>query len=602
MTQMPVCLLLFIISLISAVPALPFSNQSEFKPTDRVSVEKCTILNKGKGGDSSFEMLNRIQEDIIQESPDMVFLSIGMNDMINLEKFVDYHTFEKNYQKIIDHLKGHPFEVVLLNLVPVDTIAVKVWYKESLFHEKPQDKIKKANLVIQKLAARNGLPLIDLYNAFVTENGKEEHTGKLIMNKGNSGTDDGVHLTRSGYQLIAGKLFDYLTGEKKLSNNKKIVCFGDNITYGSHMRGAGTSTGHTYPGLLAKLIQWEALIPYFSVPFDFLDDFGEYPSPLIKDDGSYIAELGEWEEQRKNIREKWHKLLGGWPEPLTNPSFEILEEKTLDTHLQQKIRFEWVPGQLTEGYLLIPQEAIESAAVVTVFYEPETGIGQGKPNRDFALQLVKRGFVTLSLGTTESTNNQTYSIYYPNIDSATVQPLSMLAYAANTAWELLASLPQVDSTRIGITGHSYGGKWAMFASCLTDKFAAAAWSDPGIVFDSDKPAVNYWEPWYLGYHPRPWRPRGMPTQDNPVRGLYSELIDKKLDLHELHVLMAPRPFFVSGGSEDPRERWIPLNHSIAVNRLYGFDHRVGMSNRPLHDPNEMSNEIIYAFFDYFLQP
>lgn len=569
---------------------------------DQVQEERWTILNKGKGGDSSYEMLSRIEDDIILEDPDLVFLSIGMNDMINLEKFVDYHTFEKNYQKIINRLKNQNFEVVLLNLSPVDTVAVKVWYKESLFHEKPQEKIKKANEVIKKLADRNGLALFDLYEAFVTKNDKEEHRGTLIMNKRNSGIDDGVHLTRAGYQLMAKELFDYLTAEKKISGNKKIICFGDNLTYGSHMRGAGTSTGHTYPGLLAKLIKWDKLIPYFSVPFDFLDDFGDYPSPLLTEDGSIITTLKDWEIHRAKIRKKWHGLLGEWPTTITNPTFEILDESSLDTHLQQRVRFEWVPGQFTEGYLLIPHQGTDLAAVITVFYEPETGIGQGKPNRDFALQLVKRGFVTLSLGTTESTENQTYSIYYPDIDSATVQPLSMLAYAANTGWELLSSLPQVDSTRIGITGHSYGGKWAMFASCLTDKFAAAAWSDPGIVFESDKPAVNYWEPWYLGYHPRPWRSRGMPTSDNPMHGLYPQLLETNLDLHELHVLMAPRPFFVSGGSEDSRERWIPLNHSIAVNRLYELDHRVGMSNRPNHDPNEESNEIMYTFFEYFLQP
>jgi len=599
---MPVCTLFVIACIISLFSDQTFQKESKSNSLAQREGDQWTILNKGKGGDSSFEMLNRIQEDIIQENPDLVFLSIGMNDMINIEKFVDYQTFEKNYQKIIDKLQNQDFEVVLLNLVPVDTVAVKVWYRESVFREKPQDKIKKANEVIKDLAKRNRLPLIDLYATFVTENDKEAHMGKLIMNKRNSGTDDGVHLTRAGYQLIAKKLFDYLTLEKKVSGNKKIICFGDNLTYGSHMRGAGTSKGHTYPGLLANLIKWEKLIPYFSVPFDFLDEFGKYPSPLTKEDGSPITELADWETQRGKIRDKWHGLLGEWPEPITNPSFKILEESSLDTHLQQKIRFEWVPGQFTEGYLLVPHHGEDLAAVVTVFYEPETAIGLGKPNRDFALQLVKRGFVTLSLGTTESTENQTYSIYYPDIDSATVQPLSMLAYAANTAWELLSNLPQVDSARIGITGHSYGGKWAMFASCLTDKFAAAAWSDPGIVFDPTKPNVNYWEPWYLGYHPRPWRPRGMPTADNPLRGLYPELLEKNLDLHELHVLMAPRPFFVSGGSEDSRERWIPLNHSIAVNKLYELDHRVGMSNRPLHDPNEESNDIIYTFFEYFLQP
>lgn len=602
MTQISFCIL-FVIALLSSALSYPtFPKVNKANAPDQVQVEQWTIINKGKGGDSSYEMLSRIEEDIIQEDPDLVFLSIGMNDMINLEKFVDYQTFEKNYQKIINSLQNQDFEVVLLNLAPVDTVAVKVWYRESLFREKPQDKIKKANQVIKQLAERNGLPLIDLYEAFVIENNKEEHRGKLIMNKWNSGTDDGVHLTRAGYQLIAKKLFDYLTVEKKISGNKRIICFGDNLTYGSHMRGAGTSTGHTYPGLLAKLIKWEKLIPYFSVPFDFLDDFGGYTSPLMTEDGSPITTLEDWEVQRVKIREKWNDLLGEWPAPITNPSFEVLEEQAMDTYLQQKIRFEWVPGQYTDGYLLVPNQGEDLAAVVTVFYEPETGIGIGKPNRDFALQLVKRGFVTLSLGTTESTENQTYSIYYPDIDSATVQPLSMLAYAANTGWELLSNHPQVDSARIGITGHSYGGKWAMFASCLTDKFAAAAWSDPGIVFESDKPSVNYWEPWYLGYHPRPWRRRGMPTSDNPMYGLYPELLEKNLDLHELHVLMAPRPFFVSGGSEDPRERWIPLNHSIAVNRLYGLDHRVGMSNRPNHDPNEASNDIIYTFFEYFLQP
>ena len=31
----------------------------------------------------------------------------------------------------------------------------------------------------------------------------------------------------------------------------------------------------------------------------------------------------------------------------------------------------------------------------------------------------------------------------------------------------------LSEARIGIVGHSYGGKWALFASCLYDKFACA---------------------------------------------------------------------------------------------------------------------------------
>jgi pimeloyl-ACP methyl ester carboxylesterase len=236
-----------------------------------------------------------------------------------------------------------------------------------------------------------------------------------------------------------------------------------------------------------------------------------------------------------------------------------------------------------------------------VFYEPETaaGIG-GKPYRDFAYQLAKRGFVTLSLGTSETTKNKTYSIYYPNRENAEMQPLSALAYAAANAWEALARVKDVDSTRIGIVGHSYGGKWAMFASCLYDKYASAVWIDPGIVFDETKGSgVNYWEPWYLGYYQPPWTDTWN-NNGGTGKGLYSRLKKEGFDLHELHALMAPRPFLVSGGSADPIDRWIPLTHTIAVNRLLGYQNRVAMSNRPDHSPTLESNEIAYSFFEWFL--
>ena len=85
-----------------------------------------------------------------------------------------------------------------------------------------------------------------------------------------------------------------------------------------------------------------------------------------------------------------------------------------------------------------------------------------------------------------------------------------------------------------------------------------------------------------------------------MRGLYPELLEQGRDLHELHSLMAPRPFLVSGGSEDPPSRWQALNHTIEVNKLLGYDKRVAMQNRPDHGPNEESNEVIYQFFEHFL--
>ncbi|MEO5648800.1 MAG: hypothetical protein ABIR03_02625 [Ginsengibacter sp.] len=93
----------------------------------------------------------------------------------------------------------------------------------------------------------------------------------------------------------------------------------------------------------------------------------------------------------------------------------------------------------------------------------------------------------------------------------------------------------------------------------------------------------------------------MITRQNPAHGLYPRLVAEDYNLQELHALMAPRPFLVSGGSEDTPKRWIPLNHAISVNHLLGYENRVAMTNRAAHLPTARSNEEAYLFFDYFLK-
>ena len=351
----------------------------------------------------------------------------------------------------------------------------------------------------------------------------------------------------------------------------------------------------------AKSNSTDRLSEFFIPPNEWKGKLGNYRSPLIFNDESKVETPKDWSRRRIEIRKIWMQLMGQWPKLIMEPKVVILSEIRRENFRQLKVRFKWTPVESTTGYLLIPNGKGKRPAVVTVYYEPESAVGlKDNPFRDYAMQLARRGFVTLSIGSTETTNNRTYATYYPSIENATVQPLSMLGCAAANAWHVLAQRPEVDADRIGIVGHSYGGKWAMFASCLFEKFACAAWSDPGIVFDT-RPSVNYWEPWYLGYHPKPWRKRGVPTADNPARGLYPQLLTAHRDLHELHALMAPRPFLVSGGSEDPPQRWEALNHTIAVNDLLGVQNRVAMTNRPKHAPTAESNAVIYEFFERFLK-
>ncbi len=359
---------------------------------------------------------------------------------------------------------------------------------------------------------------------------------------------------------------------------------------------SGNTTDQTADDARAARL-FERLEPSFSPPPEFANDLTSHKSPLIRDDGTVVKSAAEWPARRQEILKHWHGLMGAWPELIDKPTMTVLGKEDRDGIIQEHIRIGLAPGRTTDdAYLLIPPGAGPFPAVVVVFYEAQTAIGMSKiPFRDFGIQLAKRGFLVLSLGGDPNT-------YYPDRAQATIQPLSFHAYEAANCYNFLSHLPQVDPKRIGIVGHSYGGKWALFASCLYDKFACAAWSDPGIVFDEKRSNVNYWDQWYLGYEQGRERKIGVPTsREHPRAGPYKKLMETGHDLHELHALMAPRPFLVSGGSEDRADRWKALNQSVAVNKLLGYSNRVAMTTRAGHPPTNESNEQIYEFFEYFLK-
>jgi dienelactone hydrolase len=342
----------------------------------------------------------------------------------------------------------------------------------------------------------------------------------------------------------------------------------------------------------------------FTPPPELVGDFGTYKSLLTFQDGTLVKTAADWQKRRKEILAAWRSITGSWPELIEKPKIQYSAQTRRDNITQHRISVEIAPDyQSVAGYLLVPDDEGPLPAVLVVYYDAETGVGLGKELRDFGYQLAKRGFVALSIGTPEFCSLK--PPYKPHCkqseEKPPLQPLSALTYVAANCHSALANMPNVDAERIGIIGHSYGGKWAMFASCLYNKFACAVWSDPGIVFDEGRANINYWEPWYLGYESDQQRQRGIPSVANPRTGAYKELILKGQNLHELHALMAPRPFLVSGGAEDPPKRWKALNHSVAVNTLLGCIKRVAMTNRKSHSPTPESNEQVYAFFEYFLK-
>jgi len=353
---------------------------------------------------------------------------------------------------------------------------------------------------------------------------------------------------------------------------------------------------------------WRRLEKHFQPPAEMAGKLGPYRSPLQFADGTAVKSPDDWSRRRREILAAWQKRLGPWPPLVERPAVKRLESAQRDGYVQHHVHVQISPeGKVADGYLLIPPGPGPFPAVLVPFYEPLTSIGQGargQGTHDYGLQLVRRGFVTLSIGTpgsVEQVGLDTRELLVEAGRRQRRQPLGLLAYAAANCRTALAQMPQVDPARIGIIGLSYGGKWSMFASCLHEKFACAVWSDPGIVFDEKNANVNYWEPWYLGYDPRTTRKPGIPSAANPRTGLYKEMIEAGEDLVDLHALTAPRPVLVSGGTEDPPRNWQALNHLVAVNDVLGAKHRVAMTKRQTHVPTAEALDLELAFLEYWLK-
>ena len=353
---------------------------------------------------------------------------------------------------------------------------------------------------------------------------------------------------------------------------------------------------------------WQRLEKHFQPPAEFAGQLGPYSSPLRRADGTSVKTCEEWARRRAEILAMWHRRLGAWSPLVERPEVKRIETAERQGYTRHHVHVQVSPeGHVADGYLLIPPGTGPFPAVLVPFYEPLTSIGEGKKGQgthDYGLQLVRRGFVTLSIGTPGSAEKiglETSQLLVEAGIQQRRQPLTLLAYAAANCHTALARMPQVDPRRIGIIGLSYGGKWSMFASCLYDKFACAVWSDPGIVFNEQNDNVNYWEPWYMGYDPNVQRKPGVPSADNPRTGLYKELFEAGNDLVDLHALMAPRPVLVSGGTEDPPRNWTALNHLLAVNELLGQQNRVAMTARPTHVPTPEALELELAFLEYWLK-
>ena len=146
------------------------------------------IVNRGIERDTSMGLLKRL-EGIVDLKPKQIFLMIGVNDLIYGVKTAD--TIE-NYEKMILqlHEQAPAAELFIQSVLPVEEGARDLENKT----------INALNERIKALAYANQVVYIDINSKLKNDRGELESTY----------TEDGLHLTGSGYMIWADEIRSYI--------------------------------------------------------------------------------------------------------------------------------------------------------------------------------------------------------------------------------------------------------------------------------------------------------------------------------------------------------------------------------------------------------
>lgn len=212
------------------------------------------VLNKGLPGNATSDLLIRVDQDVLKDPPNICVILVGTNDLLNTSKMVTLSEYTSTLSTVIERVIRVGIKPVLISPPPVDTVFLFQRHNRFKYSKSPNQLLEMASDSIAAMCDLKNIPFIDLFAKLRNGHIPDHNRDTIIQNEWNMQVPDGVHFTAEGNELLAELVMDRLVEWKYLSSSVRIVCFGDSLTYGSRMNGAGTSSGNTYPAYLKDQI------------------------------------------------------------------------------------------------------------------------------------------------------------------------------------------------------------------------------------------------------------------------------------------------------------------------------------------------------------
>jgi lysophospholipase L1-like esterase len=191
------------------------------------------LINAGVDGDTSFNLYRRVQTDVIERTPDGVFMMVGINDAMSWTE-----PGMRLYYQLIKGVRGGRISPIFFreNMRAVLTrllhAKIKVWVAlpPSEFSPEQVEVLKQMNAFTRELCTEMNVPVLDIMAKLTPQqlSGRApigfkdywRYTTVRVLGQQNydrmraegsfTYTFDGVHLTDSGAQQIAELVAPFL--------------------------------------------------------------------------------------------------------------------------------------------------------------------------------------------------------------------------------------------------------------------------------------------------------------------------------------------------------------------------------------------------------
>ncbi len=178
-----------------------------------------SILNKGVGGSTTKDAMNRFKADVLDQNPNLVIIQFGCNDSAvdvwkdppAAEPRISLSEYILNLQTMIRALKSRGCRVILMTPEP------RRWNPETvkLYGKSPYDPSDPMgfNLLftdyvqaVRDLAKKENVALVDMYNIYIA-----------LGNKIDDFFLDGMHPNNEGHRLVAEGLMKTIISNRTAS-------------------------------------------------------------------------------------------------------------------------------------------------------------------------------------------------------------------------------------------------------------------------------------------------------------------------------------------------------------------------------------------------